>query len=190
MTVSDFSIRPLLADDVALTEAAARLLVAAFAEHWPDAWPTLEEAEETVRDVTAPEAIALAAVDASGHLLGWIGGLDEGYSARRVWELHPLAVDEHERKRGVGRALVAALEVAVLERGGAIIRVGTDDDDNMTSAGGIDLWHEPWRHLRDLQNLHDHPFGFYQRLGYTVVGFLPDADGEGKPDIFMAKKLR
>lgn len=52
-----------------------------------------------------------------------------------------------------------------------------------------DIRHEPWRHLRDLQNLRDHPFSFYEKLGYTVIGVLPDAGGEGKHDIFMAKKL-
>jgi hypothetical protein len=32
-------------------------------------------------------------------------------------------------------------------------------------------------------NLHQ----FYQRLGYTIVGVIPDANGPGKPDIVMTK---
>ena len=34
-----------------------------------------------------------------------------------------------------------------------------------------------------------HPFAFYQRLGYEVVGLLPDVNGPGRPDILMAKRL-
>jgi aminoglycoside 6'-N-acetyltransferase I len=34
-----------------------------------------------------------------------------------------------------------------------------------------------------------HPFVFYQKLGYAVVGALPDATGFGKPDILMAKRI-
>jgi aminoglycoside 6'-N-acetyltransferase I len=31
---------------------------------------------------------------------------------------------------------------------------------------------------------------FHQKLGYTVVGVVPDANGPGKPDISMAKRVR
>jgi len=43
---------------------------------------------------------------------------------------------------------------------------------------------------RRIRNLHGHPYEFYEKLGYTVVGVLPDANGPGKPDIFMAKRAR
>jgi aminoglycoside 6'-N-acetyltransferase I len=30
---------------------------------------------------------------------------------------------------------------------------------------------------------------FYQKLGYVIVGVIPDANGPGKPDIMMAKRV-
>jgi len=34
-----------------------------------------------------------------------------------------------------------------------------------------------------------HALTFYRRHGYRVVGVLPDVNGPGRPDIFMAKRL-
>jgi len=35
-----------------------------------------------------------------------------------------------------------------------------------------------------------HLFAFYQRVGFEVLGVIPDANGPGKPDILMAKRVR
>jgi hypothetical protein len=40
-----------------------------------------------------------------------------------------------------------------------------------------------------IKNLHRHPFEFYQKAGFSIVGVVPDANGPGKPDILMAKRL-
>jgi aminoglycoside 6'-N-acetyltransferase I len=36
----------------------------------------------------------------------------------------------------------------------------------------------------------DHPTAFYQKLGFQIVGVMPDANGIGKPDIIMAKDIK
>jgi len=35
----------------------------------------------------------------------------------------------------------------------------------------------------------DHPVNFYLKLGYVIVGIIPDANGMGKPDILLAKRV-
>jgi aminoglycoside 6'-N-acetyltransferase I len=44
-------------------------------------------------------------------------------------------------------------------------------------------------HIVSIRNLKRHPYEFYQKLGYVIVGVIPDANGPGKPDILMAKSL-
>ena len=44
-------------------------------------------------------------------------------------------------------------------------------------------------HLAQIRNLNNHPYEFYQKVGFTIVGVIPDANGFGKPDIMMAKRV-
>jgi aminoglycoside 6'-N-acetyltransferase I len=77
----------------------------------------------------------------------------------------------------------------VRARGATTIWLGTDDEDNLTSLGGADLYPDVLEQASKIRNLRSHPFGFYQKLGYAIVGILPDANGPGKPDILMAKRV-
>ena len=66
---------------------------------------------------------------------------------------------------------------------------GTDDEFFQTSLSQGDLFEDTFQKLRDIQNLRRHPYEFYQKQGFQIVGVLPDVNGYGKPDIFMAKPL-
>jgi len=167
-----------------LGEQAARLLFEGFKTHWPASWPDMDAARAEVQECLAPEYIALAALSEEGALLGWIGGRPE-YDGH-VWELHPLVVAPAMQGRGIGRAL----EAQVAERGALTLYLGTDDEDFMTSLGGVDLYDRPLERIAAIRNLRGHPFEFYQKLGFIITGVMPDANGPGKPDILMAKRVK
>jgi len=179
-------IRDLTRDDTDVIHQLARLLVEGFADHWPDAWPTLEAALEEIDQSFGGDRISRVAVDAGGEALGWIGGQ---YTYGKVWELHPLIVRRDRQRQGIGRALVADLEAQVRQRGGLTLMLGTDDEDGMTTLAGVDLYDDPCRHITTIRNLRGHPYEFYQKVGFTIVGVIPDANGPGKPDILMAKRV-
>lgn len=172
----------------AVMEQVAALLFESFREHWPEAWPTLEAARREVEESIGPDRISRIAVDEHGTVLGWIGGIRQ--YAGHVWELHPLVVSAGYRRQGIGRALVADLEAQVRIRGGLTLWLGTDDESQMTSLAGRELWPDPLAHVAHIRNLAGHPYEFYQKVGFTIVGVLPDANGPGKPDIYMAKAIR
>ena len=174
-------------EDELLIRQAAQLLVDAFRVHWPEAWPTLEEALKEVHEMLESERICRVAIDERGNLLGIIGGIP-GYDGN-VWELHPLAIQPSQQGRGIGRALVEDFEQQVRAQGGLTITLGSDDEDGMTSLSNVDLYENLWEKIRDIRNHKNHPFEFYQKLGYIITGVVPDANGKGKPDILMAKRV-
>lgn len=180
-------IRNLTDTDAAVLEQAAAMLVNAFRENWPEAWPDIESARAEVQEALEAEKICRGAFDAEGTLLGWIGG--QPFYAR-VWELHPLVVHPDFQGQGVGRALVADLEAHVAARGGLTIQLGSDDESGMTSLSGVDLYPDVYNHIAQIRNLRRHPYEFYQTCGYAIIGLVPDANGLGKPDILMAKRVR
>ncbi|HEX8221287.1 MAG TPA: GNAT family N-acetyltransferase [Chloroflexia bacterium] len=180
-------IMDLAAEDEGLVRQVATILVEAFREHWPDAWPDVESALEEVRESFAEGRISRVAVGEGGEALGWIGGVPE-YDGL-AWELHPLAVDPARQRQGIGSALVADLEEQVRQRGGLTVMLGSDDQDGMTTVSGVDVYPSVWEHIGRIRNLKGHPYEFYQKQGYTITGIVPDANGWGKPDILMAKRV-
>lgn len=154
--------------------------------HIPD-YDAPGQAEAEVATFFAdPQRWALAALDGD-TLLGWIGLLSDTYPHGS--ELHPLVVDPGHQRRGVGTALVHALEARARSQGVLVVYLGTDDQFGGSSLFGRDLFPDVAGRIAGLRESAGHPFGFYRKLGYEVVGLLPDVNGFGKPDIFMAKRV-
>ncbi len=168
-------------------EAAAQVLLRGFKGLSP-AWTTIEAAREEVLECVSLEGIVRAFLNEERRLLGWIGGRS-AYDGH-VWELHPLVVDPDFQGQGIGSGLIKDFESQVAARSGITILLGTDDETNLTNLGGAEVYPEIWRAMAGLENRQRHPFEFYQKHGYVVAGIIPDANGYGKPDILMAKRVR
>jgi aminoglycoside 6'-N-acetyltransferase I len=169
-------------DDSDAINQIALILLEAF-PHWKD---TQDETRAEVHESFAEGHLSLVAREGDS-VLGWVGAIP---TYDYAWELHPLVVAAEARGKGVGSALVGALEARVRERGALTLYLGTDDDGEIagTNAGDIDLFPNPLQHAANLE-VFDHPVAFYRRLGFVVVGLIPDANGPGKPDVLMAKRV-
>jgi len=173
--------------DAARILAVAEIMTVSF-RGISSSYQTLEDALESVSESFEDHELSRIAIDSDGNVVGRIAGISQ-YDGN-VWELDPLVVRRDSQLKGIGRALVADFENCVGEKGGRTIWLGTDDENGRTSLSQGDLFPGVLDKAKELKNLNNHPFAFYQKLGFEVVGVLPDANGPGKPDIFMAKPVR
>ena len=179
----------LLAGNTDHIDQAASIMVTAFADTWS---PTLDDALEEVRESLEPGRVSRVALDDHGQVVGFIAAIPRYGEPPHAtgWELHPLAVDPTRQGEGIGRALVADLEQQVAALGAVTLFVWTDDESGATTLSGPDLYDDPFAHLGAIRSLKPHPYEFYQRCGFTLVGVIPDANGIGKPDIVLAKRVQ
>jgi aminoglycoside 6'-N-acetyltransferase I len=155
-----------------------------LAQAWPQSYA--DNAAQEVDECLAEERIALIALE-QGRLVGFVGAIPQyGHTG---WELHPLLVRQERRGSGIGMRLVNEIEKQVALRGGITLYLGSDDENGATSLSLGDLFDDTYRKIETITNLKAHPYAFYQRLGYKIVGVIPDASGPGKPDIWMAKRI-
>jgi aminoglycoside 6'-N-acetyltransferase I len=161
-------------------QEGAKLLEEAFPQSYQG------EGLEEMRECLGDDRIALKATS-DGEFLGFISSL-EAYKPY-TWELHPLVVRKEARRMGIGRKLVEALEEALSDKGVLTIYLGTDDERFATSLSEGNLYENLFEKITNIRNLKDHPYEFYMKLGYQIVGVIPNANGWNKPDIYMAKNI-
>jgi len=93
------------------------------------------------------------------------------------------------QRRGIGTALARDLEAQVRDRGATTLWLGSDDESDATSLSGVDLYEDVPGHIRRARVVKNHPLDFYRKLGFTIIGVMPDANGYGKPDIILGKRV-
>lgn len=164
---------------------AAQILSSELPIGWPTTDKALLEINERWKD--EPDALFIAAVE-NDEVIGWCGILPR-YSGN-VFELHPLAVRRDWQRKGVGTKLVDGISVFAREKGGLTLMVGADDEKpgGETSLANADLYDNLPSHISEF-NPGAHQTAFYLKQGFKIIGVMPDANGIGKPDIYLAKRL-
>lgn len=162
---------------------AARLLSEEIPHGWHDEAAARAEIDQLIQD-----DVLLCFALVENRVVGFCGMIPQ--YGNITYELHPLVVKRSHWRQGIGRMLLTRLEDMVYECGGRNVYLGSDDEfpDRQTSLRGVDLYEDFFSHLQAFDP-GEHPTGFYLACGYKLVGVIPDANGPGKPDILMAKRL-
>ena len=135
-----------------------------------------------IAEAFAADSIARVALEA-GQPIGWIAAKPAWDG---VWELHPLIVAIEHQQRGHGRRLVRAIERLASAAGGLTMTLSTSDSVGATSLSGVDLYDDPLGRLAAIEVRIPHAVEFWRRVGYHIVGVVPDAEGIGVPSICLA----
>lgn len=151
---------------------------------WPEEYSNC--AEKQMEKMLRDNRITLMAVE-NGHLIGFISAIPR--YGKTGWELYPLVVREEHRYKGVGSILLCALEKECAARGGVTIYLGSDDTEKRTTLSNTDMYKNTYAKLENVRSVGRHPYKFYQKKGYKIVGIIPDANGIGMPDIWLAKRI-
>ena len=155
----------------------------------PEWLPTLQDAYEEINEALEPEKTCRVLLNGD-EPIGWIAA---GPTWGRVWEIHPLLIDPYFQGQGHGRRLVEDIERFAIKAGALTMELSTSDATQATTLSGVDLYEDPLGELMRIDVVDrnaGHAFEFWLRVGYTVVGVLPDAEELGIPSIHLAKRLQ
>jgi aminoglycoside 6'-N-acetyltransferase I len=171
---------------IAAIAAIAEILVESFAESSPSYLPSTAAAREQIAESFGEGKLSRVLLTDEDEVGGWIAG---AHAYSRLWELHPLVVSPKFRRRGFGRMLVQDLARQVAARGALTLYAGTSDESDRTTLFGKDLYSDPIGAMRELRATREHPIDFYLKMGFSLVGVMPDAEGKGKPSIHFALRV-
>ena len=167
---------------------AAEILYITFTGADRNRWlKNQKEAFDEVKECVEKPNICIG-IKTVDELIGW-AGIRQMYE--KTWELHPMVIKKEYQGKGYGRLLLTEIErMASLKEIIGLV-AGSDDETNSTSLSereinGGNIFDE----IKNIKNYRNHPFEFYRKCGYTIVGVIPNANGQNKPDIWLWKDIR
>jgi aminoglycoside 6'-N-acetyltransferase I len=167
---------------------AAKILYMVFTENNDHVWLHNEkEAFDEVKECIEGENICIG-IKLENNLIG-MAGIRPMY--KKTWELHPMAIKNEYQGKGYGKILLNKIEEIGNKNGIIGIVVGSDDETNKTSLSEKEINGENiFEEIMNIKNYKNHPYEFYKKCGYSIVGIIPNANGQNKPDIWLWKDIR
>lgn len=178
-------IRDLTPTSVAYIQQIEVMLCEAFKEFSPAWVPNLATANQKIQESFAADRVSRVLVDADSQVLGWGGAI----IGDNVWEIHPMVVKPTAQRCGYGRMLVDELIHQAKSMGAVAVWAGTGDETGATSFSKVDLYNDPASAIANFEAPTNHPIFFWLKIGFSIVGVLPDEEGLGKPGIHLAKRI-
>ncbi len=171
--------------DTDLIEQILVILHDCFEEFSPEWLPNAKARREEVNESFSKERSSRVLIDDDRTVLGWVGAIWND----NVWEIHPIAVSPKEQRKGFGKMLVDDITFLAKSNGAVSVWAGTSDETNSTNFSKVDLYRDIATSLENLTAPKSHPINFWLKMGFSIVGVMPDEEGLGKPGIHFAKRI-
>ncbi len=167
----------------ALAKQCMKLLNETFEAHYPKS-----RAKEEIIRFLKDDNILYVAKEAE-EVIGFLG-VSKARRYFSAYQIDLMIIKESRRFQGIGTALLDIVELRLKDKGILTLFLGSDDQGYKTSLTGKDLYKENIFELIKTIDSKTHPYKFYQKLGYSIVGVIPDVYGPGNPDVIMSKRLK
>jgi len=156
-------------------------------EELSNGWKTIEDAYDEIEELIQSDGYFYALID-NEKIIGW-GGILPSYQGN-VYEIHPMVIKNSYQNKGYGGLLLKHLEDKARSLGGLTIYAASDDEfeDRKSSLRGIDGYKDIYDKMKTFDPK-NHPARFYIKYGYQLIGLMPDANGIGKHDLILGKRL-
>ncbi len=173
-------------------EQAVKILLEAFPAD--EMWSDLDEkmARETVEFSIYGKNICIG-IKIGSELAGWVCLRPEYEKIKNeaTWELHPFVISPKFKRKGYGKMLMEEVEKAAQENNIIGIILSSGDEANKTSLSDKEITGENIiEEIKNIKNYKNHPYEFYQKCGYSIIGIIPNAYGIRKTDIWLWKDIR
>jgi len=175
----------LTGNDTDLIEQIARFLPHCFRQFSPGWIPNIEVGSEKVLESLSGGRRSRVLVDQNRTALGWIGAIPDD----NMWEIHPIAVAPQSQRKGYGAMFVNDIAALARDAGAVAVWAGTSDETQSTNLSKFDLYREPNKAMEKIEVAQGHPVNFWLKMGFSLVGFMPDEEGLGMPGITFAKRV-
>ena len=149
--------------------------------------PSLDDAIEEVQDSFETEDGISRVLMVGDRVAAWIGAAP---TFGKIIEIHPLLVHPAYQQQGLGKRLVTHVIDWAQQRGALTLSVSTSDETQATSLSGVNLYENPGEAIANFHIVKSHPVGFWLKMGFSIIGVLPDVDGIGIPSIMLAQSLQ
>ncbi len=181
----DPTIVDLTENDEDLIDQIAGFLPDCFRRFSPEWVPTIEIAQEKVFESLSGGRRSRVLIDENRTALGWIGAIVD----ENVWEIHPIAVAPQAQRNGYGARLVNDIVLLAKASGAVAVWAGTSDETQSTSFSKFDLYREAARAMENVEAAPGHAVNFWLKMGFSLVGVIPDEEGLDRPGILFAKRV-
>ena len=171
--------------DAGLVDQIATFLVECFRAYAREWCPDIASGRMKIRESFSADRRSRVLANDDGIALGWAGAI----VGENVWEIHPIAVSPAFQRRGYGSLLVNDIIELARTNNAVAVWAGTGDTTDSTNFSKIDLYRSAANALQDVTAPQDHPVHFWSRMGFSLVGVMPDEEGLGKPGIHFAKRI-
>ena len=163
----------------------AKACTAMLHKAFPDHYPKNVAKEEIIRLLKGDNMLYVAVENET--VIGFVGTS----KARRyisAFQLDLMVIKPERRGEGIGTKLLDIVEHRLRDKGVVTLFIGTDDEGYKTSLTGTNIYEDTFEKIESISST-SHPYQFYQKQGYQIVGVIPDAFGIGNHDIVVAKRL-